>query len=115
MKLLPANPRPGVKEDWAEALSCIEAEQAKMRERQKEAERALGSNPPPRTSTPPAPVVEDSRDWLQATLVRTESAGDVTFRRCTYASATGYRFSIESRSTCPATVRVNPQSQQVRW
>jgi len=52
--------------------------------------------------------------WESATNVGQERTGDVMLTSCIYQTLGGYRFSIVVRGICPFSVRVNPETGQVR-
>lgn len=113
MALLPRNARPGVMEDWKEALACMEANDEKWKAREREAARRLWGDP----ATPASPSrqqIEDRASWESAFLNRTEDTGDSSIKQCFYTALGGYRFSINSRYLCAHMVQVNPETNQVR-
>jgi hypothetical protein len=52
--------------------------------------------------------------WESATNMGQESTGDGMLTRCTYQTLGGYNFSTNVRGVCPITVKVNPETRQVR-
>ncbi len=61
------------------------------------------------TLSPPS-----EENWQNATNVDRESAGDPMLTRCIYQMLGGYRFSTTFRGLCPFTVKVNPETGEVK-
>ena len=52
--------------------------------------------------------------WESATNVTQERTGDAMLTRCIYETLGGYRFSIVVRGLCPFSVKVSPETGEVR-
>jgi hypothetical protein len=105
--------RPGVPEDFQEALRCLEDEMAKADEREKAAERRLWGTPSA-PATPSRPAVQQPENWVRATPTGRD-ASTYPMIRCMYRTVNGYEFSITSREpSCPMSVEIHPESGRVR-
>ncbi len=58
---------------------------------------------------------DDDDDWQLANFVTEQQTGDVRYRRCWYATDTGFRFSFITKELfCPLYLQYNPVTNRYR-